>query len=668
MSEEISGLKGCGTVTTEKLSEAGLGTLMSLAVSSPDEVSDVAGISTSVARKLIKQARENLKLGFEKAKEYSKKRKSIQKIPTGCKAYDDILNGGFESGAISEVYGPYGSGKTQLSHLLVIKALQENKNNKAIYIDTEGTFRDDRIKDFAEANGVDINDALDRIYVSRAYNTDHQMLLVDEVEKEIQEDNSYRILIVDSLTSHFRSEYIGRGALATRQQKLNKHMHQLLKIADIYNMIVIVTNQVMSDPAQYYGDPTKPIGGHIVGHNCIEENSIIYATEGLMKIKEKPKKVFTLDFSSGKCGKQKTNTYTTQIKKVKRIFANNILEATNYHRFPIRDKNTNTIIFKMVKDLKKGDDLIIPKKINFEGEYQYLNWKRLDTYNYKRIKGATKLTENLAYFLGVLLGDGYVDKRSISIRDNKKENLEIVRSLVIDLFGIDSKIKKVLFKNAYALTIHSKELVNNIDIKHNKDLWLNIISKSPSSVRMSFISGMIDTDGSLQREIDISQADKSVLDYIQGMLLFDGIQSIIREQDNNRGFSKKNGKIYHLRIRSCDCKKLAEKLVMKYDKRINLAKYFVRKTKGYYKTFEWEDFMTFPITKIEDGVEKMVIDLNVNKHHTFIVNGISSHNSTFRIYMRTAKQGTWYAKLVDSPNLKQSDCNFLITCEGFKDV
>ena len=263
---EVSSLDGVGPTTAQKLEDSGLGTLMSLAVSSPTEIASVAGISETVARKLIKQARENLKLGFEKAKDFAKKRDKIKKISIGCKPFDTMLDGGLESGCITEVYGQYGAAKTQLAHLLVVKALMENKDNKAIFIDSENTFRDDRIKDFARANNLDEDDILDRIYVARAYNSDHQMLLVDEVEKLLQNDNSYRVIVVDSLTSHFRSEYIGRGTLANRQQKLNKHMHQLLKLADIYNLVVLVTNQVMSAPDSFYGDPTKPIGGHIVGH------------------------------------------------------------------------------------------------------------------------------------------------------------------------------------------------------------------------------------------------------------------------------------------------------------------------------------------------------------------------------------------------------------------
>jgi DNA repair protein RadA len=264
---ELSVISGLGPKTTEKLIEAGISTLMSLAVESPENLASVAGMSESAARKIIKNAREELKLGFEVAKEFSKKRDKIEKIGTGCENFDKILDGGLESGAITEVYGQFGCGKTQLSHLLVVRGLLENKDNKAIYIDTENTFRPDRIKDFAEANGLTPDEVMERIYVARAYNSDHQMLLIEEVEKILQKDNTYRVLVIDSLTSHFRAEYIGRGTLASRQQKLNKHMHQLLRIADLYNMVVLATNQVSASPGAFYGDPTTPIGGHIVGHN-----------------------------------------------------------------------------------------------------------------------------------------------------------------------------------------------------------------------------------------------------------------------------------------------------------------------------------------------------------------------------------------------------------------
>lgn len=534
---ELEEITGVGPTTIEKLESAGLGTKMSLAVSSPVEVSTVAGLSENAARKIIKECRDKLKLGFEVAEDYAKKRDSINKISTGCSSFDSILDGGFESGCITELFGQYGClsgdtiirinrcekgqtirldrmydqlhnrdnipeqkrwmldkptyvrsfdgyrigrhkiidviysgekevykitlengnnikatedhkiltdkgwimtkdltsehyvmcdtpnsrkntndlkantnsdfclyktkyhpvvngcnnkrleihraiyeayinnlslqdymniiqndedgamklkyvdtnnyvihhidhdhynndisnlqimtkeehlkhhgkdmfknfnqgvpefsrvdsvmkqgvektydiiceephhnfnagdmivhncGKTQISHLIVVRSLMDDPNSKAIYIDTEGTFRADRIRDFAVANGLDPDETLRRIFITRAYNSDHQSLLTEEAERLIQKDNTYRVVVVDSLTSHFRSEFIGRGELATRQQKLNKHMHLLSKIAYMYNTVVLVTNQVMSSPAGFFGDPTQAVGGHIVGHN-----------------------------------------------------------------------------------------------------------------------------------------------------------------------------------------------------------------------------------------------------------------------------------------------------------------------------------------------------------------------------------------------------------------
>jgi len=101
--------------------------------------------------------------------------------------------------------------------------------------------------------------------VARAFNSSHQMLLVDKA-MEMAKDIPIRLMIVDSLTAHFRAEYMGRGALAERQQLLNKHMHNLLRFGDLNNTVMAVTNQVSAKPDAFFGDPTRPIGGHIVGH------------------------------------------------------------------------------------------------------------------------------------------------------------------------------------------------------------------------------------------------------------------------------------------------------------------------------------------------------------------------------------------------------------------
>ena len=277
---ELLSLDGVGAVSVEKLSAAGITTLMGLAVNSPKEIATLTGMTEAKARAAIQQARDSLKLGFEVASSYEKKRNAIHKITTGCGVFDSMIGGGFESGCITEVYGGFGVGKTQLAHLLVVRALLEDKNNKAIMLDTENTFRADRIRDFAKANGVDEEDALSRIFVARAFNSDHQMLMVDEVERLLQREKGYRILVVDSLTSHFRAEYSGRGTLAVRQQRLNEHMHKLLKLADLYNLVVLVTNQVSASPGVLYGDPTVPVGGNIVGHSSTVRIYMRYGKEG----------------------------------------------------------------------------------------------------------------------------------------------------------------------------------------------------------------------------------------------------------------------------------------------------------------------------------------------------------------------------------------------------
>jgi len=277
MTDNLQELSGIGETTSKKLDDNGYESFLKIAVASPTEISNLCGISEVKARVAIREARDKLKMGFEVAREYAKKRDKVKKIGIGSDSFDEMLGGGFDSGSIIEVYGKTASGKTQLSHLMTVRALMDSPDSKSIFIDSENTFRADRIKDFSEALSLDYEDIMNRIYVARSYTVEHQMLLVDELEKLLQKDNSYRLLVIDSLTSHFRAAYSGRGELAPRQQMLNKHLHQLLKIADIYNLVVILTNQVSSNPGIVYGNPEMPIGGNILSHSV---TSIIYLRPG----------------------------------------------------------------------------------------------------------------------------------------------------------------------------------------------------------------------------------------------------------------------------------------------------------------------------------------------------------------------------------------------------
>ena len=266
----IEDLPGVGPATAEKLREAGFDDLLALAVMSPGDLADQAELGEAVATKIIGGAKKMANIGgFLSGDALLERRREVLKLSAKVQSIDDLLGGGFETQALVEVYGAFGSGKTQIGHQLAVNCtlpLEEGGlDGDIFYIDTEDTFRPERITQMARGYGLDPEQVLSRIHVARAYNSAHQMLLVDEI-KRMSKGLNVKMIIVDSLTSHFRAEYIGRGMLANRQQKLNRHLKDLKQLADINNALVLVTNQVHSKPDAMWGDPTKPIGGHILAH------------------------------------------------------------------------------------------------------------------------------------------------------------------------------------------------------------------------------------------------------------------------------------------------------------------------------------------------------------------------------------------------------------------
>jgi len=268
---QLTDLPGIGPAVSAKLESAGIYDMMSLAVMGPAELGDAAGVSPAIARKAIQAARNMLDLGFQDGVEYAKKRANVSYIITGSKNFDELLGGkGVESRSITEAFGAYGSGKTQIGLTLAVNVQlpldKGGANGKCVFIDTEGTFRPVRIRQIAESLGANPEKVLKNIFVARAFNSDHQILLLEKVTEMIKDGEPIKLLVVDSLTAHFRAEYAGRGQLADRQQKLNRYLHALMKLAETHNLAVYVTNQVMANPALMFGDPTTAIGGHIVGH------------------------------------------------------------------------------------------------------------------------------------------------------------------------------------------------------------------------------------------------------------------------------------------------------------------------------------------------------------------------------------------------------------------
>jgi len=265
----VSDLPGVGDKIAEKLKSAGYIDMMAIAAAAPWELEDNAGLGEGTAAKIIEAARETLDMGFESATKILERRQKIIKITTGSKNLNGLIGGGVETGSTYEFHGGFGSGKSQIAHQLAVNVqLPVEKggiDGGCLYIDTEGTFRPERILQMAKALGMDTDEAVSKVMSARAYNSDHQCILIEKAAEIIREKN-IKLVVVDSVTALFRSDYTGRGELAPRQQRLNRHLHALQRLADVYNVAVFMTNQVMSRPDIMYGDPTAPIGGHVMGH------------------------------------------------------------------------------------------------------------------------------------------------------------------------------------------------------------------------------------------------------------------------------------------------------------------------------------------------------------------------------------------------------------------
>ena len=262
----VEELPGVGPATAEKLRDAGYDDMLSIAVMTPRDLADAVEIGETAASKIIAGAKKLANIGgFLTGNELLERRSEVLKLTSGTESIDALMGGGFETQAIVEVYGEFGSGKTQIGHQLAVNAFrgveEAGLDGEVFYIDTEDTFRPERISQMSLGAGLNPDDVLANIHVARAYNSAHQTLLVDEVKK-IARSRKVKLVIVDSLTAHF----VGRGMLADRQQRLNRHMHDLKQLADVNNALVLVTNQVQSKPDAFFGDPNRPIGGHIVGH------------------------------------------------------------------------------------------------------------------------------------------------------------------------------------------------------------------------------------------------------------------------------------------------------------------------------------------------------------------------------------------------------------------
>ena len=270
---EILQDSGINNNDIKKLVEAGFNSLESIAYTPKKNLVLIKGLSDIKVEKIIKAVFDILKLGIQPCAIALAERKKLTRITSGSKELDNLLGGGFESNSITELFGEFRTGKTQICHTLCVTCQLPKRDGggegKAIYIDTEGTFRPEKLAPIAERFGLDPKEVIENVFYARAYNSDHQNKLLFQV-CGLMCEHKFSLLIVDSATALYRTDYSGRGELSNRQMSLAKFLRNLQKIADEHKIVVVVTNQVVAsvDGSSFGGNDKKPIGGHIMAHAC----------------------------------------------------------------------------------------------------------------------------------------------------------------------------------------------------------------------------------------------------------------------------------------------------------------------------------------------------------------------------------------------------------------
>lgn len=716
----LQDISGVGEGTAQKLKDAGYGDVISVARSSARTLEDeVTGMGEDGAQNTIDAARELLREGsgkFKTGKEVEKAQDELSYITTGSEDLDELLNGGIPSKYTVENYGQFSSGKTQLSHQLAVNVqLPEDEGGMdkgAVFIDTEETFRADRIRQMAEANGQDPDEVLDNIYVTRPEDGSAQEQAIKEIPSEIDMEE-IGIVIVDSVMAHFRSEYSGRGELSERQDRLGSMLKGLRDLASGYDVAVFYTNQAYEDPGKMFGDPVSATGGNVVKHNCVAADSLVIEDEkGIVEISEieEGDKVHNGEEFVKVRGK------STKSDSVKRIKNNTISYASKDHRYPTKEG------VKKVSELQEGDKIEIPDNIdietrdleietseerlviisektrediseslrgNFKGNNELESYVGMTNRQIRRVKNQgyptqetharnlieyaldrdatetdytlkntnkyrnnefpSKIDGDLAYLYGAWFTDGTKPvDNRVEIRDESKEWLEYISNLV----DAKSKIEKIDGKNCYQLHIYSTALQSILKEIHDKRDKLIFCGEDELN---QFIAAMFDGDGSInQGTLSFNQANERDIKWFHYILQRMGIYAKLSESASN-GYGGRT-EMYELRVSANHRYRIIENMNHSI-KTERWSSENTRSRKQYREVMNIEDV---------EG-ERELVDISVEGNY-FLCNTNLTHNSSFRLYSQDRGSKGWAMEVVDSPMIAQEEARFDITEEGIRDA
>lgn len=693
---DLEEIPGVGKKIAEKLREVGFSDPMVIAVASPSELASIAEIGETQATKIINFVRRELGIGFEPAERIYERKMNALKITTGSKKLDGLLGGGVETQAITETYAGFGTGKSQLAFQLAVNVqLPPEKGGLGrgcLFIDTENTFSPTRIVSMAKAVGLDPQEVLKNIYVSRAFNSEHQISLVESA-KELIEEKDIGLIVIDSLTSHFRADYIGRGELATRQQKLNKHLHMLQRYADAYNLAVYVTNQVMAKPDVLFGDPTAPVGGHVLAHMCLTPDTLLVTEDGLEKIENvhNPMKVY---------GYREGHGFYRLVEKAE-VEEENILEINNTLKL---SENHRVFVFTqngfkevLARDLKEGDFLILPKEIRVKE--RILNLPAAEE-GYDGVKAVSEMDENLAWLLGYCVGNGLqISSRGVTfrVRERDSEVLERYCKTFYELFGIRPEISREEGRRTFKVTVSSGYVA-----KLFRYLTQNVreVFTERRAIIKAFLRGLFDARGTVSESSVELTMQRDFLVFVKLLLLRLGTNARITRRGKHyhlivspRKFSeigftsvekrrkltelgKKNGRKPTLPLKRERVTQVLRDLGIRvkfsssrgnvtYEELKELCERYEAAREVFGSLLELSFERVTSIRKLNS--KERLVDVETESSN-FFANGYLVHNSTFRIYLRKGRGGIRIARLVDAPNLPEAEAVFKITEEGIRDV
>ncbi|KEF56479.1 DNA repair protein rhp51 [Exophiala aquamarina CBS 119918] len=271
---QLVGVAGLTERDIKLVVEGGYHTVEAIAYTPRRQLEQIKGISEAKATKILNEAMKLVPMGFTTATEMHARRSDLISITTGSKNLDRLLGGGIETGSITEIFGEFRTGKSQICHTMAVTCQlpfdMGGGEGKCLYIDTEGTFRPVRLLSVANRYGLEGEEVLDNVAYARAYNSEHQLQLLQQAAQMMCETR-FSLLIVDSATSLYRTDYNGRGELSSRQSHMAKFLRMLQRLADEFGIAVVITNQVVAQvdggpSAMFNPDPKKPIGGNIIAH------------------------------------------------------------------------------------------------------------------------------------------------------------------------------------------------------------------------------------------------------------------------------------------------------------------------------------------------------------------------------------------------------------------